>query len=285
MPLQEITANVVRPARPSVSPQPDGEVVATKRKPRVPSSLPSFKPPAFVGSTARPRFLPSVHQAPSAPCPSRGAEVARRTPQPVEAIPSSTQFVLDHLDDLFPTPSQEALELLELPPPKPKSAQSLRCPFFSTQDFVLSSQDIRELGDTPSKVMPGPPPTRAVTPAEKRREPPLTRAGTPAEKRREPPPTRAATPAEMRREPPGELVEGAACCPSFWPTYRAPLARRLTGALAAAGARQSRARLAYPTATGQAKVPPRRRAVLGRLARHRRRDSSRHTARSPVALS
>ncbi|KXX83015.1 hypothetical protein MMYC01_200395 [Madurella mycetomatis] len=100
-------------------------------------------------------------------------------------LPTSTQlFVMSHMDDIFPTPSQEARELQgEQPIAKPARAASMRAPeprqptrqvaradpvmpppprptaeavepamlmmpFISTQDLVLSSQDLRDLEDT-----------------------------------------------------------------------------------------------------------------------------------------
>lgn len=101
-----------------------------------------------------------------------------------DKLPTSTQlFLLNNFDDFFPSPTQEEREVNDLPPPEPprstvmkpvlsKAAASVEppvskaavhlapratatkaqfeMPFLSTQDLILSSQDLRELGDTPS---------------------------------------------------------------------------------------------------------------------------------------
>jgi hypothetical protein len=64
-----------------------------------------------------------------------------------EALPTSTQFlVINYLDDLFPSASQQARELLEseLPQSNSDAADDL-VPFLSTQDLVLSLQDVLDL--------------------------------------------------------------------------------------------------------------------------------------------
>ena len=78
--------------------------------------------------------------------------------------PSATQIFLEnHLNDFFPSPSQEIRELLEDADALPSNTQITRelnpdtsidddlvARMFSSQDFVLSSQDIREI-TTPSR--------------------------------------------------------------------------------------------------------------------------------------
>lgn len=160
----------------------------------------------------RPKFLPRHVQAsrPS-PIPVQASPTyagsRRSATETMNAVPTSTQlFVLNHADELFPTASQEAQELLEdelpanrtrmtnkpspLAPVSPRPAAgisemrprqgkishgrpplmpvqgnqlppagdtSLDFPFLSTQDFVLSSQDMMELA-TPSNVRQDPQP-------------------------------------------------------------------------------------------------------------------------------
>ncbi|OBT63424.1 hypothetical protein VE03_07175 [Pseudogymnoascus sp. 23342-1-I1] len=103
------------------------------------------------------------------------------------ALPTSTQlFLADHLDDFFPSPSQELRELLEdiedddipsntqvareigrdsvvarpvlLEPVQPVLDDDF--PWMSSRDFMFSSQELREL-ESPSKgsPVPAPPPT------------------------------------------------------------------------------------------------------------------------------
>lgn len=180
---------------------------------RDPSAPPRFKAPAETQNSnlAKPRFLPQHVQAPR-PIPVQASPTyagSRRTVTGVvNAIPTSTQlFVLNHADELFPSASQEAQELLEdqipaakarpiagsslvrkSPKPTPKamaahrpvttshprppflSRQQMKPPplkataplefsFLSTQDFILSSQDMLEL-ETPSKVDEDPTPNK-----------------------------------------------------------------------------------------------------------------------------
>lgn len=165
---------------------------------QVPNAPPKFKHPAVHShqSADRPRFLPKhvniTQQQRHSP--------AIEPPNPVTThnLPTSTQaFLLDHADDLFPSPTQEARELSRnFQPEEPKPATNssrlsisgaLNCSevfihqnhvsgssarpksrpsgptspapvaggFFdssclSTQDFIISTQDILEI-DTPSK--------------------------------------------------------------------------------------------------------------------------------------
>ncbi|KIN01343.1 hypothetical protein OIDMADRAFT_145424 [Oidiodendron maius Zn] len=82
--------------------------------------------------------------------------------------PSATQIFLEnHLDDFFPSPSQEIRELLddanelpsytqisrELNPRQSAIKEDLVMAMFSSQDFVLSSQDLLEI-TTPSRGSP-----------------------------------------------------------------------------------------------------------------------------------
>jgi len=110
-----------------------------------PAFPPRFKTPTSAGVSTRPRFLPRHLQTPAPRSSSRGT-----LPGEAVSAPSSTQlFVLDYIDELFPSPSQQARELLE-DEVSPNPAL-----FFSTQDITLSSQDLRELestATTPSRV-------------------------------------------------------------------------------------------------------------------------------------
>lgn len=159
---------------------------------RASPAIPAFK-------QARPRASASEVQKPKFLRPDLGKPAAARTiaPGPANAghpqnlqddfrsvLPTSTQlFVMSHMDDIFPSPSQEAQELQsEQPIAKPARAASMRSPqsrqliphvayagpvmsppprptveavepamlmpFISTQDLVLSSQDLRDLEDT-----------------------------------------------------------------------------------------------------------------------------------------
>jgi hypothetical protein len=99
-------------------------------------------------------------------------------PQPISKAPnpppSATQaFLEDHLDDFFPSPSQEIRELLDDIDDLPTNTQIARelepnlqpnapqedyfADLVCTQDFVLSSQDILEI------TTPCPPPSKPKT--------------------------------------------------------------------------------------------------------------------------
>ena len=95
--------------------------------------------------------------------PTKPPTLPRMSPQPV-LVPSATQaFLEDHLDDFFPSPSQEIRELLDniddLPtntqiareldpepdPPITKSPKADLDDLFCTQDLILSSPDVLEI--------------------------------------------------------------------------------------------------------------------------------------------
>lgn len=170
---------------------------------QVPNIHPKFKTPALGPNltATRPKFLPrhlnTAQKRRIAVDPRSLASVTMTT----HAVPTSTQaFLLDHMDDLFPSPTQEARELsgdFMSEPPKPKAdppRQSINRPMrlseaavnpnsviapstgavsrppatippvpaaeesfesfcISTQDILISTQDILEI-DTPSKVRP-----------------------------------------------------------------------------------------------------------------------------------
>lgn len=158
-----------------------------------PPAPPRFKPPAGVGAPrpGGPKFLPKPAKAAPTPLPVQASPTYAGSRRPAiktaDAFPTSTQLlVINHVDELFPSPSQEARELHEDQGPArtarfPSSPSSLihkppistdehvdhqeqpgrnalpEFPFLATQDLVLSSQDMREL-DTPSKVQTEPAP-------------------------------------------------------------------------------------------------------------------------------
>ncbi len=118
------------------------------------ATAPGLLPTVASGSSGRPMSLPRHLHTPTFSGLDGVKERPRRTGLE-DMAPPSTQFVLNHLDDLFPTPSQQALELLEDDPVPPEPTTISTMPFFSTQDFVLSSQDIREFEGTvaPTRVV------------------------------------------------------------------------------------------------------------------------------------
>ena len=103
-------------------------------------------------------FRPSPQTPPQKPIPRRteGLETSSAPHVPEEEEdedlpPTSTQlFIMSNLDDLFPSPSQEARELsLSKPaPPRPSLtavATTVFLPFVSTQDLVISTQDLQDM--------------------------------------------------------------------------------------------------------------------------------------------
>lgn len=177
---------------PYISAPPPGPTDASSafKKPMVP---PKFKNPAMRPSmnAERPRFL-SKHISVAQ---QRQDFQARQLPGPASlyTLPTSTQaFLLENVDDLFPSPTQEARELsgtAVIEPPKPsinppklsingpmfqseaaKTQNEVVAPytnpdsrlpapvpedffdssFISTQDFILSTQDILDI-DTPTR--------------------------------------------------------------------------------------------------------------------------------------
>lgn len=114
-----------KPTSPFV-PRPGGNVVFKYPAPGVPSAPPRFKAPAEPHNSkfARPRFLPPHIQTPRA-IPVQVSPTyagSRRTvTETVNDLPTSTQlFVLDHAEELFPSASQEAQELLDDQHPAPE---------------------------------------------------------------------------------------------------------------------------------------------------------------------
>ncbi|KAL1862711.1 hypothetical protein VTK73DRAFT_6671 [Phialemonium thermophilum] len=97
------------------------------------SAVPRFMAPNLATGKriqTPPRFLPKRMQSmpnprPGAP-PQGQAELDRPCPGVTSTPPTSTQlFVLSHLDELFPSPSQEVRELFESGPPRRVASSSL----------------------------------------------------------------------------------------------------------------------------------------------------------------
>ncbi len=137
------------------------------------------KPLQEVSGNMPPPPLPTklIGAISTASFPAQAKKLLRQT---FEAPPPSTQAFLEaHLDDFFPSPSQQVRELLEDIDDMPSNTQIAReldleqeprttrasapqpqtgdgdvgLEFLSSQDFVLSSQDLRDI-DTPSKAAP-----------------------------------------------------------------------------------------------------------------------------------
>lgn len=175
-------------ARPQKSFQKSASPHLPAVRPRLPLQSPGPQIPIFKTSAApsnyhsgKPKFLPKHLRTPV---------YHQGLPKPPDALPgnvmpTSTQlFLLDHVDDFFPSPSQEANELLEgrakmpartsvsgvsrpITPVVPERSGENASPMatlvknpgivaptfdfpMSTQDFTFSSQDLRDI-ETPSK--------------------------------------------------------------------------------------------------------------------------------------
>ena len=152
--------------------------------------------PASISSprTAPPRFLPQGRNItpipPPPPKPRLLPDKGRGYSKLFSPPRSGTQAFLDnHFDDFFPSPTQEVRELMEDafslpsntqvarelgPPPKPIRFDLKKefDTFVSTQDLMMSSQDMQELDSTPifveAKAVPPPRPASPIM-KEKRR--------------------------------------------------------------------------------------------------------------------
>lgn len=182
------------PFRPAPKPLPSARHRAVAPVPSMPRFKPQILTPDRRTERPKflPKHLCTPASRPQSSEASKVPGQESQSLQASSVPPSSTQlFVLSHLDD-FPSPSQEVRELQELelpsvpvskpavphppsifrkklvskPVPDPgvstpasdarpyQQEQTTALPFFSTQDFVLSSQDQRELeqgAETPSK--------------------------------------------------------------------------------------------------------------------------------------
>ncbi|KAK4154917.1 hypothetical protein C8A00DRAFT_14001 [Chaetomidium leptoderma] len=139
-PLQDITTTSFNRIRPAASTDSTSKLRSSYKpvtaipQRQTPTTVPAFKHPiqgTAIGRVQKSQFLPAhlrnatSHPRPVSPA-SAGKQQARRPRDDfMSAPPTSTQlFVMSHIDDLFPSPSQEARELRDPPaaavePPKP----------------------------------------------------------------------------------------------------------------------------------------------------------------------
>lgn len=161
---------------------------------RAQTAPPKFKQPAVQQSRARerPRFLPKHFRTPQQQQHALAYEASGQSHAQFPETTSTQQYLLHHLDDIFPSPSQEAAELsgvqirlvgqdprptmiktnlsekviqqsvnpsrarLESTPLALSSTVDAPLDFpISTQELFMSSQDIRDI-ETPSKVRRSP---------------------------------------------------------------------------------------------------------------------------------
>lgn len=126
---------------------------------------PKFKPahPIAAGQTRTPQFLKPALPARIDPGKSKPFQPHLKKPEfnSGNNPPPSTQlFVLSHLDEFFPSPSQEVREIFDEPmrvkpqktPTQPSvqakllpTSNAFEMPFFCTQDLLLSSQDVKDI--------------------------------------------------------------------------------------------------------------------------------------------
>lgn len=108
-----------KPASPFVPGGRQGPAIrgAAATKPPAP---PRFKPPpgAVIHTSGRPRFLPQPAKVAPTPVPVQASPTyagsRRNALKTADVLPTSTQLlVMNHVDELFPSPSQEARELRE----------------------------------------------------------------------------------------------------------------------------------------------------------------------------
>ncbi|KAK4098894.1 hypothetical protein N658DRAFT_488070 [Parathielavia hyrcaniae] len=146
-------------------------------RPQTRGAVPAFKQPRSETPTSRvqkPQFLPPH---------LRGTGVSQRTPSPastrrnqaqtnsISAPPTSTQlFVMSHLDDVFPSPSQEARELqgdFQVAVPESRKPGPLRTPIVGHDSKdARPARQWRQKGAHPTLPMaPAPQPATAKQPA------------------------------------------------------------------------------------------------------------------------
>lgn len=148
--------------------------------------------------TPQPRFLLNERNSTPMPPPARRSRFLPPGQGPTHrplpsAPPSATQaFLENHFDDFFPSPTQEIRELLDDADSLPTNTQIARdispvravrqiefdaTSFFCSQDFILSSQDMREIGTPTSTPNPNPKTIKAqiITPKPESR--PTSRKG------------------------------------------------------------------------------------------------------------
>lgn len=152
-----------RPASPFVPGGRQGPVTrcAVAAKPQAP---PRFKPPAgaVVSRSGRPRFLPKPAKAAPTPVPVQASPTyagSRRSAfRTADAFPTSTQLlVMNHVDDLFPTPSQEARELHEDQQPAKTADIPNRPPSLLHRPPLSADEHVDHQDGRSPVVAPGPP--------------------------------------------------------------------------------------------------------------------------------
>ncbi|KAK7697100.1 hypothetical protein SLS64_013893 [Diaporthe eres] len=129
-----------------------------------PPAPPRFKPPAgaVVPRSGRPRFLPKPTKATPTPVPVQASPTYAGSRgyafKAADAFPSSTQLlVMNHVDELFPTPSQEARELHEdQQPAKTANIPTGRPSLLYKPSLFTDGHVDHEVG-RPSAVAPGRP--------------------------------------------------------------------------------------------------------------------------------
>lgn len=129
-----------------------------------PPAPPRFKPPAgaVVPRSGRPRFLPKPTKAAPTPVPVQASPTYAGSRgyafKAADAFPSSTQLlVMNHVDELFPTPSQEARELHEdQQPAKTANIPTGRPSLLYKPSLFTNGHVDHEVG-RPSAVAPGRP--------------------------------------------------------------------------------------------------------------------------------
>ena len=187
--LQE-TTNASNRARPvSVSAgtssfaSPYKPALATPQRP-IPAPVPAFKqsrPETPVGRVQKPQFLPphlrsaTTCQRPLSPA-STSKPHAPCLPDTIPEPPTSTQlFVMSHLDDMFPSPSQEARELqgdapaAVVGPTKPSPAR----PPFAARPAPRPRLAARQVTHVNASMAPPPRPAAATRAAAKPTETPF----------------------------------------------------------------------------------------------------------------
>ncbi|KAK3897447.1 hypothetical protein C8A05DRAFT_19795 [Staphylotrichum tortipilum] len=176
-PLQETTNLLNRDQPPSVmggaskfaSPYRP-PLPAPRRQPSVPAPTPSFRqtrPETLAGKAQKPHFLRPPHRpAPlhQHPDSARRQQTSSTSSGFISAPPTSTQlFIMAHLDDLCPSPSQEARELQGDEPPaviKPPRPVAMPAPLIPRPASKPTGSTSRFMLQTPKISAPMAPPPR-----------------------------------------------------------------------------------------------------------------------------
>ncbi|KAK4120282.1 hypothetical protein N657DRAFT_649346 [Parathielavia appendiculata] len=185
-PLQETTNAFSRTWRlplgdtgPKLTPPYKQPTLATPRRQTL-GTVPTFKQHRLGTPTYRvqkPQFLPSH---------LRGAGANQRTPSrqvnSMSAPPTSTQlFVMSHIDDILPSPSQEARELQGDPPtavPEALKSGPLRTPIaiggLASKDARPARQLVQQVAQVKPPMAPPPRPTTVKQPTVTVKQPTVT---------------------------------------------------------------------------------------------------------------